>query len=140
MRQARILVVALCLSIIFAPVSIVFLSQPTGASSYECPQNSLPLPPDAIVHATKAALKAVPTLYGGLTTAGAIVERAALATDDQRGHQVKLYCGEKVWQRTVVVYLFFPIPERETGSASLSQGVVFVSQLKGGWTVWEVAH
>lgn len=77
-----------------------------------CPENPLPLPPDAIAHATKSALRAVPTLYQGLNTQGTMVERAALASADQRGPQVKLQCGSKVWRRTVVVHLYFPIPEK----------------------------
>jgi hypothetical protein len=47
-------------------------------------------------------------------------------------------CGRRAFDRTVVVNLRFPEPG--FGSASLSQGTVFVSLLPARYHVWEVAH
>jgi hypothetical protein len=106
-----------------------------------CPKRLLPLTPDAVSKAAAAALRAVPRLYAPIDTRGAIVTKASRASyDTDRGRTPKIQCGDRVWHRTVVVYLFFPRAER-IPSASLSQGVVFVGRgRRGAWRVWEKIH
>lgn len=54
-----------------------------------------------------------------------------------RGKQVSFECGKTIQAKTVVVELRFP---KDLPSASLSEGVVFVSRFKSGYQVWGVAH
>jgi len=106
-----------------------------------CPRQakaSLPLS----VHATKksahAALAAAPGLYKELNVKGATVVSSKVATAaGPRGSEVAFQCGKAIQARTVVVELRFP---KELPSASLSEGVVFVSRFKSGYEVWEIAH
>jgi len=46
-------------------------------------------------------------------------------------------CSSRVRNRTVVVDLLFP---KMLPSASLSEGMVFVSLFRAGYPVWDVAH
>ena len=46
-------------------------------------------------------------------------------------------CSSQVRNRTVVVDLLFP---KMLPSASLSEGVVFVSLFRTGYRIWDVAH
>jgi hypothetical protein len=93
---------------------------------------------NGIARAANEALNRVRKLYGADAAPGARVISAARArAAGVRGRQVRRECGGKVFRRTVVVDLLFPamLP-----SASLSQGIVFVSRLySGGYHVWERA-
>jgi hypothetical protein len=66
------------------------------------------------------------------------VTGSVLATlDQERGPQARFSCGERVWRRTVVVY----ITERVALPAqSASQRVFFVGRFKSGYRVWQIVH
>jgi hypothetical protein len=84
------------------------------------------------------ALAEAARLYRGIDTDRARDDVSARTTSDRtRGLQVKAQCGREARRRTVVVYLFFP---KMKESASLSQGVVFVSRFDDWYHVWQVAH
>jgi hypothetical protein len=72
------------------------------------------------------------TLHG----ATVVWSKVATATGT-RGSEVAFQCGKTIQGRTIVVELRFP---KELPSASLSEGVVFVSRFKDGYQVWERAH
>jgi hypothetical protein len=107
----------------------------------DCPQRALPLPPDAVAPAARAALEAQRGRYEELGTRP-IVTRAALATfDEARGRGARRDCGRRVARRTVVVHLESASAEFRRRRPSLSQGVVFVSRVPGsGYRVWRVVH
>jgi hypothetical protein len=90
---------------------------------------------DAPAPATEAARTAAPNIYGVERVRADVAARAT--HDRERGRQVKTMCGRFLYRRTVVVYMTFPelLP-----SASLSQGIVFVSRFEDGYRVWFVAH
>ena len=101
-----------------------------------CQVGAKGLPAGAVARAADRALVEAPHLYPGL--GAAVVTQSALAPyADVRGSEVRRQCGRRAFHRTVVVDLLFP---KELPSASLSQGVVFVSRFAGGYRVWEVAH
>ena len=111
----------------------------TGAASSSgprCPVGARVLPSDAVARAADQARMEARHLYRGM---GAAVvtqsDRAPYA--GARGSEARHQCGPRIFHRTVVVGLLFP---KELPSASLSQGVVFVSLLPTGYRVWEVAH
>lgn len=116
-------------------------THPTELSSLRSrfrPRNALRLPPDAVAHATRAALKKAPKVWGVRYSRKAIMTNAARAPfDSERSDYVKRQCGRRVWRRTVVVYLLLP---KFLPSASLSQGILLVSHLRKGWTVWDRVH
>lgn len=97
-----------------------------------CPRNLLPLTANPIGPSVTAALLG-DTAKNRPQVVGAMVA----ASDTQRGPQAKVQCGEKVWQRTVVVYItdraFLP-------SQSLSQRVLFVGRTSAGYRVWKRVH
>jgi len=110
----------------------------SSQESQECPKHARKLPADALAPATLAALEEAPEIYGEDTTEGMKATKTARAPfDSERGPQAKEECGKKAWRRTVVVYLHFPAIEP---SASLSQGVLFVSRFDDGYKVWRVVH
>jgi hypothetical protein len=119
--------------------SDAYRAEPDRArAAKRCPEDALPLPSNGIAVATDAALAQVRDAYSGIDTSRAqanIASRAA--ADAARGPQVKRQCGERVAARTTIVYLFFP---EMRPSASLTQGVVFVSRFSGGYRIWQVAH
>jgi hypothetical protein len=97
-----------------------------------CPGTALPLTANSIAPASRAALaQEKPSSRPQVT--GASFAR----TDLQRGAMAKAECGNRVWRRTVVVYIdlraFHP-------SASLSERVSFVSRFRTGYRVWQIVH
>ena len=106
------------------------------SESSGCPDDALRLPPHAVIPAIQAALDAVPEIYGEEGHDPTRVN-GAVRDDENRGITARRQCGSRAWHRTVVVYLFFP---KLRFSASLSQGVVFVSRFKDGYHVWEAVH
>jgi hypothetical protein len=106
-----------------------------------CPKQAgraRPLGDSAVKEARKAALVTAPRLYKELDVEGAQVVSAKVATSaGPRGGEVAYQCGKAVQARTIVVELRF---SKELPSASLSEGVVFVSRFGRGYEVWEVAH
>ena len=105
-------------------------------SGVRCPAGAKGLPAAAVARAADRALVETPQLYPGL--GAAVVTQSALAPyADARGSEVRRQCGQRAFHRTVVVELLFP---KELPSASLSQGVVFVSRFATGYRVWEMAH
>lgn len=112
-----------------------------GKMTSACPKQAraaLPLSAHATKKAAQAALAAAPKLYKELNVKDAKVVWSKLATKaGPRGGEVAYQCGKAIQAKTVVVELQFP---KELPSASLSEGVVFVSRFKSGYQVWEVAH
>jgi hypothetical protein len=112
--------------------------QRATAPANGCPARPRRLPRNPVSPAAAAALRAAPDQYRGVDTRDATVVAAGRASrDSARGGQVQHDCGRRVRNRTVVVYLEFP---RMRPSASLSQGVMFLSRGRSGWAVWEIAH
>ena len=107
-----------------------------GALFPRCPAGARALSAEAVARAADQARIEAPRLYPG--DGPAVVTRSDLAPyAGPRGSEVKAQCGARTFHRTVVVQLLFP---KELPSASLSQGVVFVSRFPTGYKVWEVAH
>jgi hypothetical protein len=106
-----------------------------------CPKRAkaaLPLSAHVTKKAAQAALVAAPKPYKGLNVKDATIVWSRIATAaGPRGGEVAFQCGKTIHARTIVVELRFP---KELPSASLSEGVVFVSRFKSGYQVWEVAH
>jgi len=109
-------------------------------SQGRCPRPAPdPLSSDAITQASAAARRQAPIVYPGTNLKGLRVSKAVLATADDpgRGGYARIKCGRRVQARTVVVYLTFPAMRP---SASLSQGVVLVSRIRGDYRVWARLH
>ena len=101
-----------------------------------CPTGALPLPAEAVARAAGQARIQAPALYRGFGPA--VVELAWLAKFRLNVWAAAPFgCGSRARNRTVVVDLLFP---KMLPSASLSQGVVFVSLFRTGYQVWDVAH
>ena len=108
----------------------------TDATLGRCPTLALPLPAEAVARAADQARIQAPALYKGFGPA--VVELAWLAKFKLTvWAAAPFHCSPQVRNRTVVVDLLFP---KMLPSASLSEGVVFVSLLPTGYQVWEVAH
>lgn len=140
--RAAALGVGACLAVAIALTTAPGAGAAKGDKrSGACPKQAdraLPLGDGAIKKARKAALVAAPSLYKGLDVDGAQAVSAKVATSaGPRGGEVAYQCGKAVQARTIVVELRFP---KELPSASLSEGVVFVSRFESGYEVWEVAH
>jgi hypothetical protein len=112
-----------------------------GKATGACPTQAkaaLPLSAKATEQAARAALAAAPKRYKDIDVQGATVVWSKVATAaGARGGEVAFQCGKTIQARTIVVELRFP---KELPSASLSEGVVFVSRFKDGYRVWEIAH
>jgi hypothetical protein len=106
-----------------------------------CPERPLPLPPDAVAPAARAALDSERGRYEELGTRP-LVARAALAEfDGVRGREAQRDCGRRVARRTVVVHLESASARFRDRNPSLSQGVVFVSRFTGDrYRVWRVVR
>jgi hypothetical protein len=101
-----------------------------------CPRGVLPLPAEAVARAADQARIQAPALYQGFGPA--VVELAWLAKFKLNVWAAAPFtCNSQVRNRTVVVDLLFP---KMLPSASLSEGVVFVSLFRTGYRVWQVAH
>jgi hypothetical protein len=101
-----------------------------------CPANALPLPAEAVARAADQARIEAPALFKGFGLA--VVELAWLAKFKLNVWAAAPFrCSPRVRNRTVVVDLLFP---KMLPSASLSEGVVFVSLFSTGYRVWDVAH
>lgn len=101
-----------------------------------CPAGVLPLPAEAVARAADQARIEAPALYKGFGQA--VVELAWLAKFRLNVWAAAPFgCSPQVRNRTVVVDLLFP---KMLPSASLSEGVVFVSLFPAGYQVWDVAH
>jgi hypothetical protein len=101
-----------------------------------CPKDALPLPADAIARAADQARIQAPFLYPH--HGPAVVELAWLAKFKLTVWAAAPFsCSSQVRNRTVVVDLLFP---KMLPSASLSEGVVFVSLFRTGYRIWDVAH
>jgi hypothetical protein len=97
-----------------------------------CPTNLLPLGANPIGPAVTAALVADSPKNQPQVTGATIAPN-----DTQRGPQAKAQCGERVWRRTVVVYI---VDRAFLPSQSLSQRVLFVGRTSTGYRVWQRAH
>jgi len=108
----------------------------TAAALGQCPTNPLALPSEAVARAADQARIQAPALAKGFGPA--VVELSARAAyAGAYGGIVKHLCGKLAFRRSVVVELLFP---KMLPSASLSQGVVFVSLFSTGYQVWYVYH
>jgi hypothetical protein len=128
---------ALALSLLLVGIGHATPSRPTRPTG-ACPRGTLPLPADGVIGAARAALASVREDYLARDGAGAEVlaaDRSAFA--GSRGAQVSHQCGTTIAARTVVVQTLLP---KLLPSASLSESVVFVSDYRAGYRVWEVAH
>lgn|SRR5487761_340201 len=101
-----------------------------------CPANTAPLPAEAIARAADQAQIEAPALYKN--RGPAVVELAWRAVFRLNVWAAAPFrCSSLVRNQTVVVDLLFP---KMLPSASLSEGVVFVSLFPTGYQVWDVAH
>ena len=106
------------------------------AGTGHCPKDALPLPADAIPRAADQARIQAAFLYP--RHGPAVVELAWLAKFKLTVWAATSFsCSSQVRNQTVVVDLLFP---KMLPSASLSEGVVFVSLFRTGYRVWDVAH
>lgn len=109
-----------------------------GAEQGTCPhQRPQPLPGDALIGATAAALGEAPSLYRETDLRGMRATEAVLATFNAPRGGYASKCGGAVRARTVVVYLEFPAMRP---SASLSEGVLLVGRFGGTYRVWARLH
>lgn len=131
---------ALAGALAFRPATTQAASPPAAAVSQvvlgRCPADALPLPAEAVARAADQARIQAPALHKGFGPA--VVELAWLAKFKLSvWAAAPFHCNSRVRNRTVVVDLLFP---RMLPSASLSEGVVFVSLFPTGYQVWDVAH
>jgi hypothetical protein len=131
---------ALAAALAFRPAAPRAASPPRGDVSHvalgRCPADALPLPAEAVARAADQARIQGPALYKGFGPA--VVELAWLAKFKLTVWAAAPFdCSSRVRNRTVVVDLLFP---KMLPSASLSEGVVFVSLFPTGYQVWEAAH
>lgn len=126
-------------ALVFTPSATQAAQPPattTAATLGQCPAKPLALPSEAVARAADQARIQAPALAKGFGTA--VVELSARAAyAGAYGGIVKHLCGKLAFRRTVVVELLFP---KMLPSASLSQGVVFVSLFSTGYQVWHVYH
>jgi len=128
--------------LVFRPAATRAAAQPAAALAAapaalgRCPMNALPLPADAVARAADQARIQAPSLYPGFGPA--VVELSWRAKFKLNVWAATPFgCSSQVRNRTVVVDLLFP---KMLPSASLSEGVVFVSLFRTGYQVWDVAH
>jgi hypothetical protein len=110
-----------------------------GEKAANCPSGALPLGGDADA-AVRAALAAyVQKMQPDPSETEGATGTAKVATDDAAGYggMAIQACGDEVAANTFVVTLHFPALEP---SASLSNGVVFVSREESGWLAWSVVR
>jgi hypothetical protein len=135
---AVVLAVALTSAIAFRP-SATYAAPRAETSAVvldRCPRGVLPLPAEAVARAADQARIQAPALYKAFGPA--VVELAWLAKFKLNVWAAAPFnCNSQVRNRTVVVDLLFP---KMLPSASLSEGVVFVSLFRTGYQVWQVAH
>jgi hypothetical protein len=93
----------------------------------------------SLEQARRAALRQAPVLYPVTDLTGMHATRVARAVDDDasRCGYARVKCGTPLQRRTAVVWLSFPT---QRPSASLSEGVVLVSQFGAAYRVWAVLH
>jgi hypothetical protein len=93
------------------------------------PRGLLPLPLSPLEPAIAAAVKFIDPKDKPFPLG------ASLATADiRRGPAARHECGDRVWRRTVVVYLQL---RRFPPNQSRSSGVVFVGRFRHGYRVWQ---
>jgi hypothetical protein len=103
-----------------------------------CPAHPLPLGPAGVAGAAEAALAQARAVYGpgkDLTDMR-VISAARAPYAGGRGDYARVKCSVRTERRTVVVRLDFPA---ERG-ASLREGIVLVSRLRGGFDVWTLLH
>jgi hypothetical protein len=104
-----------------------------SAPASGCPRAALPLSDiNPVAAATVAALRRLPRKERPQVRAAAFA-----VTDNARGPQVRTQCGQRVAERTIVVYV---LRRAYLPAQSASQGVYFVSRFARGYRAWEVAH
>jgi hypothetical protein len=137
---AVVLAGALAAALAFRPVATRAATPPGAEVSRlvlgRCPKDALPLPAEAVARAADQARIQAPALYKGFGPA--VVELAWRAKFKLNvWAAAPFHCNSQARNRTVVVDLLFP---KMLPSASLSEGVVFVSLFRTGYQVWDVAH
>ena len=137
--RRRVFVLVTALALVAVCVTAFAVGHPTGTSpghgrpySESCPRDALPLRPASVGPATRAAL-------ADESPSGRprVISAAWARFDQERGPIARTWCGRRARRRTVVVYI-----DRRAlhPSASLSQGVDFVSRFENGYRVWGAPH
>lgn len=125
--------------LVFRPSAAPAAAVQGGQSSVvlgRCPTDALPLTAESVARAADQARIEMPTLNKDLGPA--VVELAWRAIFRLNVWAATPFqCNSLVRSRTVVVDLLYP---KMLPSASLSEGVVFVSLFPTGYQVWDVAH
>jgi hypothetical protein len=141
LRAPRALAAAAALAVALGLSAAPGAAAASVGKTDSCPERAkaaLPLSANATNKAGQAALAAAPKLYKGLDVRDATVVWSKLATRaGARGGEVAFQCGKAIQAKTIVVELRFP---KELPSASLSEGVLFLSRFTTGYQVWELAH
>jgi hypothetical protein len=117
--------------------------KPFSTSQYRyghCPANVAPLGPDGLRLARRAALRQAHVAYPGRSLKGAYVTGAHVVTRGSIFSADAERCG--LLGKTVLVDLHLPAP---SGSASMSQGRVYVSRIEapgraGSFQLWGLEH
>lgn len=127
------------LLVVRSPAAPAVAVSQQGASSAvlgRCPQDALPLTAESVARAADQARIQAPALYRG--RGPAVVELAWRAVFRLNVWAASpFHCNSQARNRTVVIDLLFP---KMLPSASLSEGVVFLSLFPTGYQVWDVAH
>ncbi len=110
---------------------------PVVKSFNVCPKPTpLSFNSQARANARTTVRKAIPVLYRSIKTVGfriTMLDPATSTATSSFGGLVKVSCGLATQRRTYIAELVFPamLP-----SASLSQGVLYLSRFEHGWEVW----
>jgi hypothetical protein len=136
---AVLLAGALAAALMFQPVATRAASplraDVSDVALGRCPKDALPLPAEAVARAADQARIQAPALYKGFGPA--VVELAWRAKFKLTvWAAAPFHCNSRTRNRTVIVDLLFP---KMLPSASLSEGVVFVSLFRTGYQIWDVA-
>lgn len=130
-------------SLLVFVVAAVAATQVAGARAPICtrgltkverdPRGLLPISgANPIGAATTAAL-----LYEHMASQPQVRAASVAVADRERGPEARFSCGERVWRRTIVVYI---LERAMLPAQSASQRVYFVGRFASGYHVWQVVH
>lgn len=131
-QLAVVAIVAVGAITFVAASSVATPSSANPRARSSCPRHLLPLQPNSISPAARAAVA-----REGAKVRPFVVSAILASNDRVRGPMVKSQCGLEIWRRTIIVYV-----RRQAAlpAQSASQGVDFVGRFADGYHVWEVAH
>lgn len=122
----------LALAVVSGAALVAVSGSGAGKSPVACPKGALPFEANSIGPATTAALADDKPSNRPLVTGAMFAQYAGV-----RGTTAKVWCGQIVWQRTIVVDIqdraFLP-------AESASQRVFFVARFANGYRVWARVH